>query len=311
MAQHRVAPFFFMANNKKELRLNPPMRESMSYSRQYGYGFDRGREMYNKIRILLDGHIGRPFSEFYWKIKPYLKFKSKPMTYILKHYFSVEDDYSIVEGLIVYTPDTKKEVLPYNCLVKDSIYYSITEESKMGCLLRLSQNYGNKVYNIEQATKYGYGNSITYKDFITIFGIEQRKTYKYRYTAKITHLEAMYYLYPERYNYVGYGGSIIDPEKCISFDSKKSLLKYVKRRNYEKEDDLRKKERKDIKDKQLKAQSLIGNAMIDFKLRKEKVKQQQLEQKQKEEALSAEIRNRHGFDETSFMAYRVPVKDKK
>jgi hypothetical protein len=138
---------------------------------------------------------------------------------------------------------------------------------------------------------------LSFDDFIKIHILNHQINHR----SFLTKLEADYFLNPDKYDYITYKGEIIDLSKCIAFDNKKAMYKYVKKINYEKNKADAKAQKELEANKREEANNLINAAMVDFNLRKEKEKQLRREKEQKENKINNQIRNRHGFDENSFM----------
>jgi ABC-type phosphate transport system substrate-binding protein len=80
-----------------------------------GRSYYRGNGSYWKVKTLVDGYIGRPFSELYWKVKPLLKTESKPMSELIRWHFSEGDDYYIDKnGLVAFNGDKKTTIRANN-----------------------------------------------------------------------------------------------------------------------------------------------------------------------------------------------------
>jgi hypothetical protein len=319
----------------KEKLENLPFRERIKQER----GWNRwGKSPWSKIKILLKGHENRTFKEFYKKAAPLLANQEhQPMKLIMEWCFyapnnraTMYNDYEIVDGIIrkikldVYTnkiffeewlarPDYYKSIvelhkkeLPNNVIFQNGVYYYITEESKIGNALQYAND---EIKNPNYKHKWFSNKAIRFETFYNFFVLQIKPDWVNNYG--ITQFDADFFLHPELFDYVAFGTHIIDLSKCLQFDSLKKLKTYTTRKSVEKHKAAERAYKKTQKERVAKQHELLGQAMIDYNLRKEKEKQLRREKEQAESLKSAEIKYRHGFDDESFLTYRVPVKTKK
>jgi hypothetical protein len=294
-----------------------PIRETISLQKTTNdwdncRSYYRGNSSYWKVKRLVNGYIGRPFSELYWKVKPLLKTESKPMSELLRWHFSEDDDYYIDEnGLIAFIVHKKNNYSPKKAKFFEfnNKFYLITPESDVGKVLHVREckkHHSDKSVNTWIGYKFN-DNLVKYSNFLVRF-VKGHKDI-HAYIGSITRLEADYFLHPEMFsNCKTIGEQIIDIEKCLCFVDKKSLGKYLRRQDLEKIKANSKAEREKEKIEIEKAQTLLGAAMSEFQLRKaEEISLRHIKE-QKEMELSNQIRDRHGFDENSFIRQQNRVK---
>lgn len=309
---------------------NLPFRESIKQDRHW----NRWRKSpWCKIQILLKGHVGRTFQEFYSKAAPLLSNQEhQPMALIMRWCFYSPNErrtafnkYEIVDGLICkvqlidkpnnaflerwlehpkeYERYIIQNRLPNNVLFFNGVFYHITEESKIGNALRCENGF---VINPNFEPKWRRNTGISFNSFYNHFvnGFQSNRFNN----NEITQFDADYFLHPELFDYTTYGNWIIDLSKCVQFESLKKLKRYTTRKNVEKHKASVRLYKQTQKERVANQHELLGNAMIDYNLRKEKEKQLRREKEQAEAAKSTLVRDAHGFNETSFLTYRVPVK---
>ena len=287
---------------------NLPNFEPTSPTKQHGWNANKywRKSLYwTKIHKLLDGHVGKEFNIFYHKAKLLLPRESNPMNFILKHWFRERSEYSIIDGII--TKNTNIPQLPNKAMFENNKYYLITDNSVVGSVLHIhTDRHGNKF--ISKSKWSSYGEQMAYDRFIEVFVKGIKGFSRRHYTYGITRIEAEYYLNPERFEYKTYQGLLIDLTKCIKFNDKKSLIKYLRRQSWENRKKIAKIKRLAEQAKLEQAKNLLGEAMQKYQQRAERNKQQQILKAKIEAEKSAAIRDRHGFDETSFTTQQNRIK---
>lgn len=259
---------------------------------------------WQQVTRLVYGYEGRLFEDLAKKALPLLVDESKPMSALLKYWFGERGNHSIVEGLVTRNKAEKVNYLPKGSFEHNGKFYLSTEESIVGFVLKL-RKYKRTYWGNEDTWIESPDNYMKYSDFIDRYVRNHRN---YKLNGVFNDIEAAHFLNPNNCAYLPVGNKLIDISKCLCFDDKKSLQKYIKRVNWEKRNENRKALREAEKKKLEESNQLLGVAMEKFQLRKAKEielrKQKQLEEEKK----SLEIAKRHGFDEDSFRGQQNRVK---
>lgn len=298
-----------------------PFTETMKSVKQYKqkskfYWGGNNNNPYKKVNKIITNSVGKSLPHVFNTVKKYINNESSPMSYVLKNWFAEKDDLYLENNIIkskydkynIYTNKYKNYSAAF-CKVnkQESDVYFITKESIVAYTLELiKEGEFIKVKNKERKGEYGYGSRMPYKQFVNLFFINRNPNKNYFSLAEITQKDADYFFNAPKYPVIECREFWIDITKCVHYHSLTEYKRLNKSKNYELINKKKKEKREKVLQSKLKSVSLLSEAMIDYTRRSSDSNQKMLELFKKNSKLSDEIRDRHGFDENSFIGYQSP-----